>query len=344
MSEMLKWAGIAVCITQSATFSGLNLAVFSVSRLRLESAAEAGNAAARRVLALRRKANFTLVTILWGNVGINVALTLLAESLLAGLTAFLFSTVLITFGGEILPQAFFSRHALQVSAFFAPLLRMYQVLLWPVAWPTARLLDAWVGPEGIPWFGEAELQDMLRHHARSADSEIGSLEAIGAVNFLALDDVLLKHEGEPLDPASIVPLPFRGDVPVFPSFARSADDPFLRQLAASGKKWLVLTDETGMPRFVVNCPRFLRDALFGPGEFRPTALCHRPLIVRDLNQPLGQVLGRLTVRPEHPGDDVIDEDLILCWTPAEKRIVTGADLLGRLLRGIAGRSHDSGPQ
>jgi hypothetical protein len=47
------------------------------------------------------------------------------------------------------------------------------------------------------------------------------------------------------------------------------------------------------------------------------------------------VLNRLTVRPERPGDDVIDEDLILVWTPGAKRIITGSDLLGRLLRGIA---------
>ena len=33
-------------------------------------------------------------------------------------------------------------------------------------------------------------------------------------------------------------------------------------------------------------------------------------------------------------DDVIDDDLILIWTD-EKRVITGADILGRLLRGIA---------
>jgi hypothetical protein len=32
---------------------------------------------------------------------------------------------------------------------------------------------------------------------------------------------------------------------------------------------------------------------------------------------------------------VFDEDLILVWTPVEKRIITGADILRRLLRGIA---------
>ena len=49
--------------------------------------------------------------------------------------------------------------------------------------------------------------------------------------------------------------------------------------------------------------------------------------------PLGDVIGRMKVKPEHPEDDVIDNDLILVWGN-EKRIITGADLLGRLLRGI----------
>ena len=37
-----------------------------------------------------------------------------------------------------------------------------------------------------------------------------------------------------------------------------------------------------------------------------------------------------------PFGAIIDNDLILCWNN-ERRIITGADLLGRLLRGIAGR-------
>jgi len=42
------------------------------------------------------------------------------------------------------------------------------------------------------------------------------------------------------------------------------------------------------------------------------------------------------VDPEHIEDDVIDEDIILVWG-AERRIITGADILGRLLRGIVAK-------
>jgi len=334
MNDALTWLGIVICITQSATFSGLNLAVFTPSRLRIEAAAEKGDSDAAKVLALRRNTNFTLVTILWGNVAINVLLTLLAESLMAGLAAFLFSTVVITFVGEIIPQAYFSRHAIWVAARLEPLLRLYQWLLWPIAMPIGKLLDLWIGPEGTPWYRETELRDVLTHHARHQKTEVSHLEATGAINFLKLDDVLVGDEGEPLDPRSIVSLAMRNGRPAFPRFERSADDPFLKQLAASGKKWIILTDAAAEPRLVLDAHAFLRDALFAGEKFTPLAFCHRPLIVRDARQALGQVLGQLTIRPELPGDDVIDEDLILVWTPAERRIITGADLLGRLLRGI----------
>jgi metal transporter CNNM len=40
------------------------------------------------------------------------------------------------------------------------------------------------------------------------------------------------------------------------------------------------------------------------------------------------------VRPGRIGDDIIDKDVILLWDNYP-RIVTGTDILGRLLRGIA---------
>lgn len=335
MNNALIWMGIIFCLTQSATLSGLNLAVFSLSRLRLEAAAESGDSDAIKVLALRRDANFTLVTILWGNVAINVLLTLLADSIMAGVVAFLFSTVVITFVGEIIPQAVFSRYALLVAARLSPLLRLYQIILWPVARPVGRLLDMMVGHEVVPWFQEDELKDVLRQHARKATTEIGRLEATGAINFLALDDLPVKQEGELLDPRSIISLPMKHAYPLFPPFERNSEDPFIQKIASSGKKWVVITDETGEPRFVIDSHIFLRETLFGSDDFNPKAFCHRPLIARNSKLALGQVLNKLTVRPEKPGDDVVDEDLILVWTEAERRIITGSDILGRLLRGIS---------
>ena len=40
-TAILTWLAIALCISQSGMFAGLNLAVFSLSRLRLEIEARA---------------------------------------------------------------------------------------------------------------------------------------------------------------------------------------------------------------------------------------------------------------------------------------------------------------
>src|ERR1700677_144214 len=94
---------------------------------------------------LRQDSNLTLATVLWGNVTINVLLTLLSDSILAGIGAFAFSTIVITLFGEIIPQAYFSRNALRMAARLTPLMKVYLVGLFPLAKPTAIFLNWWLG-------------------------------------------------------------------------------------------------------------------------------------------------------------------------------------------------------
>jgi len=337
----LTWTLILVCIAHSAAFSGLNLALFGLGRLRLEIAAEGGDARAVRILEVRRDAHFLLTTILWGNVAFNCLLTLLSDSVMAGVVAFAFSTLGITLVGEILPQAYFSRNALRLGARLVPFIRFYQRALYPVARPSARLLDRLLGPEGIAYFQERDLRAVIEKHMASSESDLEHIEGTGALNFMALDDLPLLREGELLDPTSVVRLPSKVDLPVFPAFERVADDPFLRQVEASGRKWVVVCDTAGEPQLVLDADGFLRDALLSTGDVDPYAHCHRPIVVRDPRVRVGGVLRRLRVEPTGAEDDVIDQDLILLWTAEHKRIVTGADLLGRLMRGIASRAQDS---
>lgn len=334
--DNLIWLGIAFCLSQSATFSGLNLAVLGISRLHLQAASGAGNADATTVLALRQDSNFLLTTILWGNVAMNVLLTLLSGSVMTGVGAFLFSTVGITLGGEILPQAYFSRHALRVGALLAPVVRMYQFLLYPIAKPSARLLDWMLGAEGIAYIKEKDLREVIKLHMHADESDLSHLEGVGALNFLAFDDLAIAQEGEAVDPASVIELPIGDELPLFPDFVRHAKDPFIRQVHASGQKWIVITDPGGAPRLALNGDAFLRAALLDEGPCNPYAFCHRPLVVEEPTRPLGPILHQLRVEPLNLEDDVVDLDLILLWG-SEKRVVTGADLLGRLLRGIATR-------
>lgn len=331
--DVFTWLGILFCLSQSAMFSGLNLAMFGVSRLRLEVEASGGNSSAKTILAMRKDSHFLLTTILWGNVSINVLLTLLSDSVMAGVSAFLFSTVAITFFGEITPQAYFSRNALRMGALLSPLLRLYQLILYPVAKPSALVLDLWLGKEGIQYFHEHNLRAVIKKHIEADESEIDRIEGMGALNFLAFDDLLPTQEGEPVHPKSVIRLPIENDTLIYPPYAPSSSDPFIKQINASGKKWVIITDHNDQPQLVLNANAFLRAALTSELEVDPNGFVHKPILVHDERTLLGRVIPNLKVKPERASDDVIDDDLILLWA-GERRVITGADILGRLLRGI----------
>ena len=337
LNDLLIWLGVLFCVSQSAMFSGLNLAFFSLSRLQLEILAGDGDKRAARVLAMRKDASWLLTTILWGNVGINVLLTLLVGSVLFGALAFLFSTVIITFGGEILPQAYFSRHALRMASLLAPVLRVYQILLAPVALPSARLLDALLGREEVTFYREEELRQLIHHHMEEPGAaEVDYVEAMGALNFLALDDITVAEEGEPLDAGSVIELPVRaaGQTRLELPDVSGIDDPFVERVNRSGRKWAILTDPQGEPRLALDADGFVRDVVVHGSHAVVAHHCHRPVIVLDPTMPLGHVIGRLQAAGQQSEDDVIDNDVVLLWGD-EPRIITGADILGRLLRGIS---------
>jgi len=337
MQLILVWLGIALTVAHAAMFSGLNLAVFSISRLRLEIEAASGSAAARTVRELRRNSNFTLATVLWGGVGADVLITLLSKSVLSGVLAFVFSTFIITCLCEIAPQAYFSRHALRVAARLAPVLRLYGLVLYPVTRPTALLLDLWIGAEPTRYLRERDFHALIAQHVQAPGREVSAVEGTGALNFLDLDDVPIGNEGEELDPRSILTLPARDGELKFPVGMRPGDDGFLRRVQEAQRKWVIVTDPAGAPRLALNAHRLLRDALFAAAPPDPRRYAHRPIVTSDPRTPLGDLLCLLRVRPRTEQDDVIDDDVILLWGE-RKRIVTGADLLGRLLRGIARRA------
>ena len=248
--------------------------------------------------------------------------------------AFLFSTFAITLFGEIAPQAYFSRNALRMASLLAPVLRFYKIVLYPVVRPSAWLLDIWLGGETIQYLRERHLKDVIRRHMEDKDSEIDRMEAIGAINFLTIDDLPVVSEGVPVDPNSVIQLPFRAGLPDFPDIGKFPDDLFLQQVAASGKRWVVLVDETERPRLVLDSDGFLRNILLF-NDVDPHRFCHQPVVIRDRQSPLGEAIIRLRLEPDLT-DHVLDKDIILVWGD-EQRVITGADILGRLFRGVLQR-------
>jgi CBS domain containing-hemolysin-like protein len=330
-TQLLTWLGILACISQAAMLSGLNLAVFSLSRLTLEVEVADGNKAAQRVLDMRKESNATLTTILWGNVGVNVLLTLLSGSVLTGISAFLFSTFVITIFGEIVPQAWFSRHALKIASTLSPLIRFYRIILTPVVVPSAWLLDRWLGEEAIRYMPEEQMKETIRQHMDADDTEMERLESVGALNFFTLDDLPAETEGVPIDPDSIVSIPFKQNIPLFPESAMAIDDPLIKRLGKSGKRWIIITDAYDQPRLVLDLSNMLREMVKTQQPATPFRFCHAPVILRDSRKLLGEAIGKLRFQ-KNGEEDIIHPDIILLWDESPK-ILTGSDILGRLLQG-----------
>ena len=86
-----------------------------------------------------------------------------------------------------------------MASVLAPVLRLYQFLLYPVAKPCALLLDQWLGKESAQFFSEKNIMMFIKKHIDEDQSEIEHTEGMGAINFFSLDEQMAWQEGEVAD-------------------------------------------------------------------------------------------------------------------------------------------------
>lgn len=161
-----------VLIFCSALFSGLTLGLLSLDTQALSRQAKLGNKEAAKIYPLRKRGNLLLTTLLLGNVAVNTALALVLDSIAGGLAAGFIATALIFIFGEILPQAFVSRHALKVGAVTAPLVTVLIWALYPITYPIARFLDWLLGNETPTVHSKRELMEIISEHEDSHQSAV----------------------------------------------------------------------------------------------------------------------------------------------------------------------------
>ncbi|MBI4152393.1 HlyC/CorC family transporter [Candidatus Woesearchaeota archaeon] len=167
---------ITFLIGLSALFSGLSLGLMSLGPYALQRKIKLGNKNAQKVYPLRKRGNQLLCTLLLGNVAVNSALAVFLGSLTQGIIASLTATGLIVIFGEILPQAIFSRHALEFGARFAWLVSFFFYLFYPVTWPIAYGLDRMLGKELPAVFTKKEFSLFIEQQKKFQKSDIREQE------------------------------------------------------------------------------------------------------------------------------------------------------------------------
>jgi metal transporter CNNM len=152
--------------------------------------------AAGKILPVRKNGNLLLCTLLLGNVAVNTLLGILMADITGGTVGFITSTALIVIFGEIIPQALFSRYALQVGEKAVPAVKVIIALFYIIAKPLAFALDKILGHELGTTYSKSELSKLLEMHVTEGlfNQEVGTAMK-GALHF---QDMLVKEVMTPL--------------------------------------------------------------------------------------------------------------------------------------------------
>ncbi|KAJ8703796.1 hypothetical protein PYW07_013090 [Mythimna separata] len=174
------WASIVLIIVLlllASLFSGLNLGLMALDRTELKIIANTGTEKerkyARAIMPVRAHGNYLLCTILLSNVAVNSTFTVILDDLTSGLVAVIGSTLAIVFIAEITPQAVCARHGLFVGAKSIWIMKIVMGICAPLAWPTSKLLDYFLGEEIGTHYNRERLKELVRvtDHVNDLDRE-----------------------------------------------------------------------------------------------------------------------------------------------------------------------------
>uniref|UniRef100_A0A7S1LL04 CNNM transmembrane domain-containing protein n=1 Tax=Neobodo designis TaxID=312471 RepID=A0A7S1LL04_NEODS len=190
-----------ILLCGAALFAGLTLSIMGLDTLSLEIIATSGQEPdrtyAEKILPIRRLGNQLLCTLILGNVMVNTLIAQITDRFVSGWVGVALSTALITVGGEILPQATMSAHAMRVGAGSAPIVRFFLVLFYPICKPISLFLDRAIGNDPGQIYEREELKKLFALHAQEhgaasgiADSDLNLLFGAMDLGSVTVGDVM----------------------------------------------------------------------------------------------------------------------------------------------------------
>lgn len=172
MPDLLLVLVVCTLVALSAICSGLNVALLSLHLSDLKRKAKLGDVRAKKVLPFRKNSHLTIAAIVFTNVAVISANSLVLDTKLSGLAAGLLSTFLIVVFAEVLPQAWFSRYALSFCSRLTPFLKLIIVVSYPIAKPLQLFMDKVIGHEKFLLHSRGELGIIISEHLQPGHSEL----------------------------------------------------------------------------------------------------------------------------------------------------------------------------
>lgn len=192
---------IACLLMLSGLFSGLNLGLMALDLNELQVIISCGSEKekryARAIEPVRRRGNYLLCSILFSNVLVNSTIAVLLEELTSGIVAIMCSTIFIVMFGEILPQAFCSRHGLAVSAKTVLITYFCMVVTFPLSYPVSVCLDWALGEEKAHAYDRERLMEFIRvtrDYNRLETDEVNIISGALKLKRITLSEILTRIE------------------------------------------------------------------------------------------------------------------------------------------------------
>lgn len=139
MNKVIIVILIILCVILSSFFSGIEIALAKVNKVRLERAVTKNEKGAKLANYFVNNYNDTITTILIGNNLVNITATSLATILLiqtfpnnAETLAAIIMTLVILVFGEIIPKSLATSYAFNFSKLFSFPLKFFQIIFYPI--------------------------------------------------------------------------------------------------------------------------------------------------------------------------------------------------------------------
>lgn len=220
---VLRILAAVFCVCMSGIFSGLNLGLMGLDLISLRMISEtdieriAGDNAqpeeikqieedkknAAKILPIRQKGNLLLCTLLIGNVMVNSIISILTADMTSGTMGFLISTCLITAFGEVIPQAYGSRHALELGAMSIGLVKVIIAILWIICKPISMILDCCLGEELGNIYNRYQLYTMFELYKDHSNFNKDTIQTMQGA--LVMDTKTVKEYMRPFDSVFMLP-------------------------------------------------------------------------------------------------------------------------------------------
>ena len=327
LHKLLDLCAVMMLVLLGGIFAGLTLGLMGLDMVNLQVLSSSGSEEERKnaltvLRLLERGRHWVLVVLLLGNVIVNETLPVFLSGFGSGLSAVILSTVLIVIFGEIVPQSVCARYGLTIGAKCAPLVHVAMIVLAPIAYPTAKVLDWCLGEEHGTTYRKAELKTFVQLHQQIGtetlnDDEVTIIRAVLDLNDKTLEDVMTPIEdvftlpsNHILDEQAVAELVQLGYSRV-PVHEPGRPDAILGMLLV--KKLIQYDPEDGWPvsRFTLTpLPEASADLnLLDAINYMQVGRSHMILVSRHPGEPTG-ALGVVTLEDiieEMIGEEIVDE-------------------------------------